>query len=282
MINCIHEQDQSVLVLNGDAFTVCIECGMVVDEHYYADLPYMPVHCFSPRYQRIFHSNERLAQFTQTGPPLREDAYELLEVEYLAGFFAGIYPPTLHLTAGIIHEICASITLTEEQREVFRSTKYKRNRPTSLKQYGERWVEIKSRFVGRKIVEPDPNCVIQLKRYFALLQIPFDTVIKGVYRENFPNYNVTYCVGLELTGYPHYKKYFPLIKGIKQLRRLCSILWLMFQFLKWPPTPTLLRYATNIEKSLAVGVLWFPEREKASTRAPSPPLGLPSALHYSE
>lgn len=276
---CQHENDKSLLVLNGDSFTVCTECGIVVDEVFYLDLPYLPVHCHSKRYQRMFHNNERMALFTQTSPKTPDEAMELLEEEYLEGYRSGKYPKCKYLSSEHINEICKSIKLNKEQQTFFRSKKYLRNYPTNLKKFSERWIEIKSKFVGYKLVEPDPDCVTQLKRYFALLQVPFDTIIYKIKRNNFINYNLIYRVGLELIGYEEYVKFFPLPKGRKQLRVLCEYVWDMFKYLSWPPTATIKKHALTVAQSLPVGHLRFPESDTSHKPAPVLQTGLSGNSH---
>lgn len=258
MCDCSLEVNPNLLVvIPSDGTTVCTGCGLVLDDLYFADLPYVPRHCFSARYKRIFHSNERMALFTQTSPETPEDAYDLIEEEWFAGCMEDKYPCASQLTQHHIYEICRSVSLNEEQKNTFRSTKYKRNRPINLKKYAERWIEIKSKLQGEPVVNPDPECVLQLKRYFALLQIPFDTLIYKHIRNNFINYNLVYTIGLELLQYEYYKPFFPPPTGKKVLTKLCDLMWQMFKFLNWPPTPTILQYSSTVDKALQPGHLRF-------------------------
>lgn len=165
------------------------------------------------------------------------------------------------LTEKIIRQICRSVTLDRYQQEEFQSTKYKKQKPLNLKKFGERWIEIKSRLCGTKIVDPPINCIMQLKCYFAALQVPFDRLIYKVARNNFINYNLVYTIGLELTGYECFKEFFPPPTGKEVLLSLCNIMYRLFTYLGWPLTPTIVRHASLADKSAACGQLRFAASE---------------------
>lgn len=269
MCDCSLQINEELLVtIPRDGITVCSGCGFVVDYLVTPELPFMVTRNPST-YRRVFHNNERLALITQTGPPVPDAAYALIEEEHFQGCVLGKYPPAWDLTSRDISKICGSVVLDKYMQRKFRSRKNKLQVPTNLKKFAERWIEIKSRLVGESIVNVDPECVIQLRRYFVCLQVPFDTlihnqVICGKLRKNFINYNLVYTCGLEMLGYDYYKEFFPLPKEEK-LKDLCDLIWILFRYLQWPPTSTILAYSSLVDRSVPPGYLTFAESDKGYT-----------------
>lgn len=229
--------------------TICVSCGLVVDAQYFPEQSHIN-RAISLPYNRSFYLNELLAIFTMREPKIPDDLFLCINLEYCHGCTEGLYPNNAsQLTRSDVKQICRSVVVPTDLQIKYKSTRKHCRYLTSLNKYAERYIQIISRLSCANIVAPTSDFVIQARIYFHCLQVPFMTLIYDkpppYGRHNWPNYNLALVIACEKFGYEKYKKWFmPKGKNRDKLSHYCDIYFMMFRYLHWAPTPTILNYTS--------------------------------------
>ena len=107
----------------------------------------------SCNYQRKYHFNERIANFTETDPGVPEDINTILEARHLERYITGKAPELCFLWKDDIQSICKELGFTK---------------------YSERWKRILRYITMKRINKPNYEILDYLVHVFQGLQIPWD------------------------------------------------------------------------------------------------------------
>src|SRR3990167_7910680 len=183
-INC-HSINRFVFDSN-ECDVVCLDCGYcdaVLSHPTWRlplhgdknDHPYVSNHCSfhstkSPPYNRIYHLQERIAQWYGNGPTIPEEALEIIGHEILTPSsektkYISLLPLE-DLSRIDIQLVCKMVA-----SEILRLYPHFKG----VKQYGERWLQIKGRLLGDyyPIQRPSDHLTEWIKYVFFRLQDPF-------------------------------------------------------------------------------------------------------------